>query len=215
MPRNRRMENVLSKLKKAYPNAQVFLSFRTPWELLVATQLSAQCTDARVNLVTKTLFEKYPALDDYVRADPREFEKDVFSTGFYRNKTRNILAAARMVKKEFGGVVPNSMDGLLRLPGVARKTANVVLSQGFGIQEGIAVDTHVARIAQRLGWTAQSAPKKIEHALMGWVPPGEYHWLSTALILHGRRVCFARKPDCAHCFLHRVCPSAFRAGNKK
>lgn len=201
---------LLQILRKNYPRAEKFLVHSNTWELLVATQLSAQCTDARVNQVTQKLFQKYPTLDDYVHASPREFEKDIFSTGFYRNKTRNILAAAKRIQHEFQGVVPNSMEKLLLLRGVARKTANVVLSQGFGVHEGIAVDTHVARVSKRLGLTHNHSPEKIERDLMKIVEPKDYPWISTALILHGRRVCFARKPACPRCVFVKICTSAVK-----
>ena len=200
---------ILKRLKQHYPREQIFLLHENVLELLVATILSAQCTDARVNLVTKKLFVKYPRLEDYVNAKPKEFEKDVRSTGFYRNKTKNILAATKKIKNEFSGKVPDTMEKLVTLPGVARKTANIVLSQGFGKLEGIAVDTHVKRVSFRLGLTKHLNPEKIEKDLMKIVPQKDWAWISTSLIGLGRSVCFARKPDCKGCFLKSVCPSAF------
>ena len=201
-------QKILSRLRREFRRGETFLDHRNTWELVVATQLSAQCTDARVNLVTKKLFRKYRKIGDYADAKPREFERDIFSTGFYRNKTRNILAAAKMVRDRFGFVVPNRMDDLLKIPGVGRKTANIILSQGFGLNEGIAVDTHVQRVSQRLGLTKDKSPEKIEGNLMKLVGPHEYSWLSTALIRHGRKTCHARKPACPECMLRKLCPSA-------
>ncbi len=200
---------ILEKLKKQYPQSTVFLRHSNPLELLVATILSAQCTDAQVNKVTKKLFQKYRKLDDYADANPREFEKEIKSTGFFRAKTRHILDTAKKIKNDFGGKVPDSMEQLITLPGVARKTANIVLSQGFGKLEGIAVDTHVKRVSFRLGLTKHSNPEKIEQDLMKMVPQKDWAWVSTSMIGLGRTICFARKPDCTECFLKGVCPSAF------
>ncbi|MFH0954848.1 MAG: endonuclease III [Candidatus Micrarchaeota archaeon] len=200
---------ILEKLKQQYPKPAVFLKHANPLELLVATILSAQCTDAQVNRITKKLFQKYRKLEDYVNANPRTFEKEIKSTGFFRQKTKNILAAAKKIKKEFNGKVPNTMNKLLTLPGVGRKTANIVLSRGFGKNEGIAVDTHVKRLSLRLGLSKNTIPEKIETDLMKLALPGEYAWLSSALILHGRKTCRARNPACVHCFLNKACPSAF------
>ncbi len=204
------IRRIIARLKKKYPRGETFLDHHSVWELVVATQLSAQCTDARVNRVTKKLFKKYRRLREYCDAKPAEFQHDIFSTGFYKNKTRNILAAARMVRDEFDGVVPNRMADLIRIPGIGRKTANVVLSQGFGLHEGIAVDTHVTRLAQRLGLSKNRTPEKIERDLMDLVAPHEYWGISTALILHGRSTCHAKNPACASCFLAADCPSAFK-----
>lgn len=200
---------ILKRLRKRYPSEQTFLRHKSVLQLLVATILSAQCTDARVNIVTKKLFKKYRALDDYINANPKEFESEIHSTGFFRNKTKNILAACKKIKKEFRGKVPQTMEELVTLPGVARKTANIVLSQGFGKLEGIAVDTHVKRVSFRLGFTQHQNPEKIERDLMGLVPKVDYWWMNTALINHGRETCFARKPNCGGCFLKGLCPSAF------
>ena len=207
-------KKILALLKTHFPKEKSFLSHQNLWELCAATILSAQCTDARVNKVTKKLFKKYKKLGDYVSADPREFERDIFSTGFYKNKTKNILGAAKKIKKEFNGRVPKTMNELIAIPGIGRKTANIVLSQGHGLHEGIAVDTHVQRLSQRLGLSGNKTPEKIEQDLMRLVKPGEYGWLSTALIQHGRQTCKAQKPDCAGCFLRGVCPSAFSFAKK-
>lgn len=213
------LTEILKLLKKHYPSEQTFLRHKNVLELLIATMLSAQCTDKRVNTVTKKLFKKYKALNDYVKASPREFEKKIHSCGFYKNKTRNILAAAKKIKQEFRGKIPDSMEQLVSLPGVGRKTANIVLSQGFGKKEGIAVDTHVKRISFRLGLTTHTNPEKIELDLMKIVPQKDWGWMNTALIGLGRTICFARKPDCKKCFLNENCPGAFsfsaKRGSKK
>ncbi len=200
---------ILGKLKQQYPQSAVFLRQSNPLQTLVATILSAQCTDARVNMVTKKLFTKYKTVDDYANSRPTEFENDIRSTGFFRAKTRHILATAKKIKNDFGGRVPDSMEQLITLPGVARKTANIVLSQGFGKLEGIAVDTHVKRVSFRLGLTKHSNPEKIEQDLMEMVPQKDWAWVSTSMIGLGRTICFARKPACTECFLKGVCPSAF------
>lgn len=203
-------EKILQLLWKKYPKAAIFLQQQNIWELAVATILSAQCTDARVNQVTQKLFRKYKKLDDYVNAKPSEFEMDIRSTGFYKNKTKNILAAAKKVKTDFNGMVPKSMEQLITIPGIGRKTANIILSQGFHQNEGIAVDTHVTRVSFRLHFTKNRNPEKIEQDLLKRVPQKDWDWLSTSLIQLGREFCFARKPDCKDCFLNRVCPSAFK-----
>ena len=197
-----RAQEILRALKKLHPQARMILRYSNPWECLLAVMLSAQCTDVMVNTVTEKLFNKYPTLDDYVRAKPKEFEKDIFSTGFYRNKTKNVLAAARMVKEEFGGRVPRTMPELLRIPGVARKTANVTLGNCYGVVEGIAVDTHVKRLSKRLGLTKHADPHKIETDLMNLFPRNEWFPLTYYLIEYGRRHCTARKKD------HSTCPLA-------
>lgn len=191
-----------------YPEPKTALNFETPYQLLVATILSAQCTDARVNLVTKDLFRRYPGVEAVVAADPSEFEQLILPTGFYRNKAKHILAASRMIKAEFGGEVPAQMEQLLRLPGVARKTANVVLAEAFRKQEGIAVDTHVIRLSRLLGLSASADPRQIERDLMAATPQERWGELSNLLILHGRRVCVARRPRCEICALKSMCPSA-------
>ena len=191
----RRAASILRILKKLFPVAGIMLTYRTPWELMVAVQLSAQCTDKKVNEVTARLFKKYRSLDDYVNADPREFEKDIFQTGFYRNKTKNILAAARMVKEEFNGTLPRTMERMLTIPGVARKTANVVLGNAYGVVEGIAVDTHVGRLSRQLGLSVHSDPVKVERDLMGLFPKTEWLGLTYLLIEYGRKFSPARRRD--------------------
>ncbi|MBI5817133.1 MAG: endonuclease III [Candidatus Yonathbacteria bacterium] len=189
--RKRRAIIVLKELKKLFPKAGMMLRYSNDWELLVAVELSAQCTDKKVNEVTKELFRKYKTLDDYVRAKQREFEKDIYSTGFYRNKTKNILAAARMIKKEYGGEVPNTMKELLEVPGVARKTANVVLGNAYGVVEGIAVDTHVRRLSRLFGLTKEHDPNKIERDLMEILPKKEWFRFTYRMIEYGRKYCKA------------------------
>jgi len=206
----KRSRTVLSILKKVYPKADIALQFRSNWELLVAVMLSAQSTDKQVNKVTKELFKKYRKLDDYVNADPKQFEKDIHSTGFFRMKTKHVLASAKLVKTEFGGEVPSSMEGLLSLPGVARKTANIVLGAAYGKVEGIAVDTHVKRLSRRLGFSGNENPDKIEKDLMKLFPQKEWYTLTYYLIEHGRAVCDARKPECDGCPLNKICPCAFK-----
>jgi len=183
-------------LKRLFPGEKrTHLEFRTPWECMVAVQLSAQCTDRKVNEVTKTLFRKYRSLDDYVKANPRAFERDIFQTGFYRAKTRNILAAAKMVKEEFGGELPRTMEAMLRIPGVARKTANVVLGNVYGVVEGIAVDTHVRRLSRQWGLTKESDPVKIERDLMMLFPKSEWFLWTYRVISYGRTYSPATKKD--------------------
>jgi endonuclease-3 len=191
----RRAAAILRVLKKLFPDTGTALSFRTPWELMVAVQLSAQCTDKKVNEVTMKLFKKYRKLDDYVNAKPREFERDIYQTGFYKNKTKNILAAAKKVKNNFGGKLPKTMEALLTIPGVARKTANVVLANAYGVSEGIAVDTHVKRLSNQLGLTKQKDPNKIERDLMALYSQKEWRGLSNRLIYYGRQYSPAQKKD--------------------
>jgi endonuclease-3 len=202
-----RVAELIKAWPKIYPNAHTELNFKTPLELLIATILSAQCTDKRVNLVTPALFKKYRSAKNYADAPPAELENAIRSTGFYRNKTKSIRAATSTIANKFGGKVPDSMEKLRELPGVGRKTANVVLGNAFGIDEGIVVDTHVIRLSQRLGLTKQKDPEKIERDLMKLMP--KEHWTNWShwLIWHGRRRCFARKPDCANCEVFRLCPS--------
>ena len=197
-------------LKKAYPLAKTALNHESPLEMLVATILSAQCTDERVNKVTVELFKKYRTCRDYAGAKPEVLQKDIHSTGFYRNKAKNIQGACKVLIEEFGGVVPRTMDEILTLPGVARKTANVVLGNAYGVVEGIVVDTHVIRLAGRLGLTVEKDPAKIEKDLMKIVPRKDWRTISYLLIDHGRKVCKARKPDCGGCVLNKLCPSAFK-----
>jgi len=205
----RRISKILRILEETYPDAKVALDFTNPLETLVSTILSAQCTDKRVNLVTKELFKKYRTPEDYANSDIRELERDIRSTGFYRAKARNMRNACKVMVEKFNSQVPRTMSELTALPGVGRKTANIVLSNAFGIVEGIAVDTHVARVSKRLNLTKADDPEKIEQDLMQRVPRDLWFAFTYQLIDHGRRVCTARKPLCAQCPLNRVCPSAF------
>lgn len=184
------------------------LDFKNPLELLVATVLAAQCTDARVNLVTKELFKKYKTAKDYANADVKEFEQEIHSTGFYKNKTKSIIAAAKMIESDFGGKVPDTMEELTKLPGIGRKTANIILNHAFGKIEGIAVDTHVGRISQRLGFTENTDPNKIEQDLLKLIPKDKWEAVNRVFIDHGRTVCTARKPKCPECPVNELCPSA-------
>lgn len=199
MPKKKRVEIILKELKRLFPHAKIMLRYSSPWELLVAVILSAQCTDKMVNKVTEKLFKKYICLDDYVNAHIGEFEKDIYATGFYRMKAKHILESARIVRKRYGGKVPQSMNKILTLPGVGRKTANVVLGNAFGVVEGIAVDTHVIRLAHVLGLSKQSNPEKIEKDLMKIVPRKEWLRFTYLLIEYGRAYCSARKHDHENC----------------
>lgn len=199
------MNRILTGL---YPDAKIALNFKNEWECLVAVQLSAQCTDKRVNEVTAKLFKKYKTLNDYVRANPRAFEKDIFTCGFYRNKTKNILAAAKMVQEKFGGMLPRTMEEMLTIPGVARKTANVLLSTLFGVAEGIAVDTHVRRFAIRFDLTDHTDPVRIERDLMELMPRRMWWGFNHRLVHYGRDYCSARKHDCKEHPLTAVFPCA-------
>lgn len=203
----RRVRKILDGLDKAYPAATCALHHQNAFQLLIATILSAQCTDERVNKVTPDLFKKYPTPKDFAVANPSELEQDIRSTGFYRNKAKSILGASKRIVEEFGGQVPRTMEEMLTLPGVARKTANVVLGTAFGIASGVVVDTHVQRISQRLDLTKNTDPKKIEQDLMRAVPKDRWILFSHQLILHGRRVCQARRPKCSECVLEKVCYS--------
>ncbi|MEJ7841172.1 MAG: endonuclease III [Rubrobacter sp.] len=205
------IEETISRLKAAYPNARTELSWTNPLELLVATILSAQTTDVRVNLVTPNLFAKYPTAADYAGADPEELEEDIRPTGFFRNKAKSLLGMARALVEDHGGEVPRTMPELVALPGVGRKTANVVLGNAFSIDEGVVVDTHVRRLSNRLGFSTEKDPEKIERDLMEAVPRGDWTDFSHLLILHGRSTCKSRKPDCENCTLNDLCPSAFQA----
>ena len=202
-----RVRQLIEVLPQVYPGAHCELDYKNPLELLVATILSAQCTDKRVNMVTPALFNKYRTAKDYATASPVELENAIRSTGFFRNKTKSIRAATATIARKFAGKVPASMEELRELPGVGRKTANVVLGNAFGKNEGIVVDTHVARLSQRLGLTKQKDAEKIERDLMKLVP--REHWTNWShwLIWHGRRRCYARKPDCSNCEIFRLCPS--------
>jgi endonuclease-3 len=200
------ISEVITRLKNEYPDAKTELNWENPLELLVATMLSAQTTDVRVNMVTERLFEKYRTAADYAGADPAQLEEDIRPTGFYRNKARSLQGMARALLERHGGEVPRTMAGLVALPGVGRKTANVVLGNAFGVDEGVVVDTHVRRVSGRLGLTEERDPEKIERDLIRVVPEGERTLFSHLLIFHGRRVCKARKPDCPSCVLSDVCP---------
>jgi len=214
--RKARAVRIMAILKKTYPNARIALNFNNPLELLVATILSAQCTDKRVNMVTEFLFEKYRTADAYAAADPHVFEDEIRTTGFFHNKTRSVIGAATRIAKEFKGKVPDTMEDLLTLPGVARKTANVVLSGAFGKSEGVVVDTHVSRVSQRLGLTERkdNAGDKIEADLKELVPRQDWIDAGNMMIWHGRMICTARRPKCAECPLNKLCPSAFKASDE-
>ncbi len=202
-----RAETIMRRLRAAYPEARCSLDFTTPFQLLVATILSAQCTDERVNAVTATLFTKYPTVDAFADAPIAELEQDIRSTGFYRNKAKNVQAMARLVRDRFSGEVPRAMDDLVTLPGVARKTANVVQGNGFGIIEGVVVDTHVGRISRRLMLTTEDDPVKVERDLMAVLDPKDWLDYSHLLIAHGRAVCKAPTPICPGCVLLDLCPT--------
>lgn len=212
--KKKRLRAIFLRLRKAYPDTRCALYFRTPWELLVATVLSAQCTDKLVNRVTPVLFKKYPGVRAFEAADPAAIEEAIRSTGFYRNKTRNILGAAKAILERFGGEVPARMEALITIPGVGRKTANVILGNAFGIP-GIAVDTHMIRINRLLKATRHSNPVKIELDLMRLVPEKDWTLYSHLIIHHGRVRCFARRPDCWHCEIQDLCPSAYKAASRR
>jgi endonuclease-3 len=207
-PASRRIGGILTRLKREYPNAATALNHDNAYQLLVATILSAQCTDARVNLVTPEVFRRYPTAAALARARQGELEKLIQSTGFFRNKARNLIGMAQAVVADHAGEIPRSMEQLHALPGVGRKTANVVLGNAFGINEGITVDTHVARLSGLLRLTRHSDPAKIEQDLMALVPRDDWTIVSHLLILHGRSVCIARRPRCESCVLLELCPSA-------
>jgi endonuclease-3 len=199
---------VIPRLKEEYPDAATELNWSNPLELLVATILSAQTTDVRVNQVTENLFEKYRAAEDYVGVEAEELEEDIRSTGFYRNKARSLQGMARALIEDHDGQVPETMSELTALPGVGRKTANVVLGNAFGINEGVVVDTHVRRLSNRLGLSSEKDPEKIEQDLLEIVPEEDRTIFSHLLIFHGRRVCKSRKPDCPNCILNDICPAS-------
>jgi endonuclease-3 len=205
---DKRVKEIIKHLEKAYPNVRCGLTHSNPFELLIATILSAQCTDERVNMVTASLFRKYRCPEDYLKVSHEELANDIRSINFFRNKARNIQNTARKIVENFGGEVPRTMRELLTLDGVARKTANVVLSDAFGIAEGIVVDTHVARVARRLGLTKNEKPEKIEKDLQQLIPKKYWIIFSHWLINHGRKVCNARKPKCNECILNDLCLSA-------
>lgn len=204
MTRKEKINKILENLEKMYPEAECSLDYKDPLQLMVATQLAAQCTDARVNIVTKDLFEKYKTVNDFANADLEELEQYIKSTGFYHNKAKNIIAACKMIISDFEGKVPSDMDSLLKLPGVGRKTANLVLNDCFGIP-GIVVDTHAKRLSNRMGLTKNEDPEKIEYDLMKIIPRDKWGSFCHQLVYHGRAVCNARKPLCENCDIREFC----------
>ena len=200
------VEAIIAELRRLYPQATCTLNYSNPLELLIATQLSAQCTDERVNIVTATLFQKYRSVEDFAQVSQQELEQDIRSTGFYRNKAKNIRGACQRLITMYGSEVPHTMQEILTLPGVARKTANVVLGNAFGIVEGFVVDTHVGRLSRRFGWTTNTDPAKIEQDLMRIIPRTDWLDLSHLMIFHGRAICDARRPLCEQCTLAQICP---------
>ncbi len=200
---------IFDLLQKEHPDAKIALRYSNPLELLVATMLSAQCTDEKVNEVTESLFKKYRTVEDYAKTDLQALERDIKPTGFFHSKSKNLKKACQMLVDKFGSEVPRTMEELMMLPGVARKTANIVLSNAYGAIEGIAVDTHVRRLAERLGLTKNKNPAKIERDLMEIVPKERWARFTNLLIFHGRRICMAKKPKCSQCVLSEYCPSAF------
>jgi endonuclease III len=202
------IQTIIKRLRQAYPDAHCELNYETPHQLLVATILSAQCTDVRVNQVTPSLFAQYPTVADFAAAERDELEDAIRSTGFFRQKAKYIQESSQMILHKYGGEVPDDMDSLLELNGVARKTANVVLGEVYGVAEGITVDTHVKRLAKRLGLTEETDPAKVERDLMAKIPRESWIEISHLLIFHGRRVCFARRPVCSECTLNDICPAA-------
>lgn len=209
MERTERARIIMDRLAGLYPDAHIMLNYDTPYHLLIAVILSAQTTDVGVNKVTPVLFERFPEPEDLAGADPAEVEEVIRPTGFFRNKTKSIMGAARMIVAEYGGEVPDTMEGLISLPGVARKTANIVISNAFGKVEGIAVDTHVFRLAHRFGLSAEKDPDKVERDLMGVFPHDEWFHVNYRFIDHGRAICTAKRPACGICTLNDVCPGAF------
>ncbi len=208
LQKQRRTSQIIAGLRKKYPSPTTALAFVNPLELLVATILSAQCTDVRVNLVTPELFRKYSSVKAFANAVQEELEQDIRSTGFFRNKAKSIIGCCSMVLERHGGVVPQTMEELILLPGVGRKTANCVLGACFGINAGVVVDTHVGRLSERLGLSNKKTAEKIEQDLMTLVPQKDWYRFSNLLILHGRKVCIARKPNCPDCSIRKNCPSA-------
>jgi endonuclease III len=204
----KRTRDIIRRLKRAYPGAKCSLVHSNPFELLIATILSAQSTDDRVNIVTADLFRKYKKPEDYLKVAPSELEKDIHSTGFFRNKTKSIQGTSRVLLEEYGGEVPHTMDELLELPGVARKTANVVLGNAFGIKAGVVVDTHVTRLSHRLGLSEEKTAEKIEQDLISIVPKKDWVIFPHLMIYHGRKICKARNPLCAECTIEKLCPSS-------
>lgn len=204
----KRIAEIIRILKNEYPGSETALRFRTPLQILVATILSAQCTDTKVNEITSALFDKYPDAEAFARAEQSDLEQEIRPTGFFRNKAKSIVNAAKKIVKDFGGEVPETMENLLQLPGVARKTANIVLSSAFQKVEGIAVDTHVKRLSGRLGLSCEREPDKIERDLIRIVPKSEWIHFNDMLVDHGRQVCQAKKPNCPECKIRHLCPSA-------
>jgi endonuclease-3 len=204
---------VVRRLHQEYPDAHIELDYKTPFQLLIATILAAQCTDVRVNVVTKTLFKKYKSPEDYLKVPQNELEEDVHSVSFFRSKTRNIRGACHKILDDFHGEVPQTMEELVTLPGVGRKTANVVLGIAFGKASGIVVDTHVKRVTFRLGMTSETEPEKVEQDLIKLIPQEEWTFAANAIIWHGRRICHARKPECSECVLEDICPK--RGGKER
>jgi endonuclease-3 len=208
MGNKERALRIIKLLQKEYPEAKTALNFRTPLEMMVATQLSAQCTDKRVNIVTPTLFKKYRTAKDYANADIKTFEQEIRSTGFYHNKAKNLINMAKMLVSDFKGNIPDTMEELIKLPGVARKTANVVLNNAFHKSEGIAVDTHVLRLSERLGLSKHGKDAvKVEHDLMDLIPRKLWGMVTYYLVDHGRAICDAKKPNCPQCVISKLCPS--------
>ena len=206
----KRLKKILEILKKDYPYAKTALTHKNPLELLIATILSAQCTDKRVNIVTKKLFKKYRSAGDYGDANLNDFEKDIYSCGFYRNKAKNIINACAIIEQKFNSKVPKDFNELLKLPGVARKTANCIMGNAYDIASGVIVDTHVIRLSQRLGLSKNKDANKIEQDLIKQIPQNEWISFSHRIIDHGRKICNARKPKCEICGLNKLCPSAFK-----
>jgi len=202
---NKKILKVVELLEKNYPEAKIALEYAGPWQLLVAVILSAQCTDERVNMVTRKLFKKYPDIKDFIKLKPEQLENEIRSTGFYKNKAKSILENAKTILAQYNGKVPDKMEELLKLKGVARKTANIVLFNAYNKIEGIAVDTHVQRLSQRIGFTDEKNPVKIEQGLMKKIPHQKWGKISYLLQAHGRKICKARKPDCGNCFLNKIC----------
>jgi endonuclease-3 len=203
---------IIALLKNEYPEIKIALHYSNPLELLIATILSAQCTDKQVNAVTKKIFVKYRTPQDFIGISLEELEKEIYSTGFYRSKAKNIIGACKIIASDYNSKVPDTMEELIKLPGVGRKTANIVLSGAFGKVQGMAVDTHVKRLSGRLGLTAHTDPEKIEKDLLKIIPKKDWDIFSLLLINHGRKVCAARKPLCGECILNKLCPSAFTFG---
>lgn len=204
------VKEVLSILKKEYGSSGIALGFHNPLQLLVSTILSAQCTDVRTNMIAKELFKKYKTAGDYANADIRRFESEIRSTGFYHNKAKNIIAMAKILVDKYNGKVPRTMQELIELPGVARKTANIVLTNAYGIAAGVAVDTHVFRVANRLGWSSGRTADKVEQDLMKLIDKGDWGLVNHVLVFHGRNVCNAKKPGCSVCKICRYCKSCKR-----